>query len=50
MLQAKIGIKYKYFPLQKLGDSVIIITRQDKEKVLFHNNKELVEETDEGKK
>ena len=35
--------------LQKLGDSVLVITRQDKEKVLFHNNKDLLEETDESK-
>ena len=39
-----------YFWWQKLGDSVIVLTRQDKEKVLFHNNKDLLEETDESKK
>lgn len=36
--------------IRKLGDSVIVITRQDKEKILFHNNKELLEETDESLK
>ncbi|XP_065897302.1 transcription initiation factor IIE subunit beta-like [Dysidea avara] len=36
--------------IRKLDDSVLVITRQDKEKILFYNNKDLLEETDEGLK
>ena len=28
---------------------MLVITRQDKEKILFYNNKDLLAETDEGK-